>query len=203
MPGISPPSPLAATIAVSLSETVHLIRNASNEPSTGRATNTLCGCWESLASVTTYSRVRTDSGNTPFEHGYHCGACGRARRLMVMNAGISRKQGHGQATRLSFAEWEPLASRRASVRVCFSDVVAANLPRVGGTRAMEGGPERIPVPASQRDRSARMMSPSVCASPMTIDDPSRVQLAPRGIVPSGRSISLRNGTGPSGSRIQM
>jgi hypothetical protein len=39
--------------------------------------------------------------------------------------------------------------------------------------------------------------------PMTIDEPSGAQVAPRGYTPAGKSISLRNGTAPSGSTIQM
>lgn len=46
-----------------------------------------------------------------------------------------------------------------------------------------------------KDRSASMMSPEVCERPITIDHPSRDQLAPRG-TPAGRSISFRNGMGP-------
>lgn len=57
-------------------------------------------------------------------------------------------------------------------------------------------------PGPYRDRSASMTSPEACERPMTIDDPSRDQLAPRGM-PAGRSISFRNGTGPRGSMIQM
>src|SRR4029453_17354674 len=60
-----------------------------------------------------------------------------------------------------------------------------------------------PVYSGHSGRSNKTRSLSVSCRPNTSDEPSLVQVMPRGLTSPGSSINFRNGTALSGSTIQI